>query len=164
MDVARSSFYDAAGAEIPYETALVARMQAVQDEYPAYGYRRIAAELRAQGTLANHKRVARLMRLHGMQVRPRRRYVATTDSNHDGPIFPNLARDLKPDGPISCGSRTSPSWRSRPGSSISPSSSMPGRVEWWATRSVARWRRDSQWPRHRRGDGDPQHRDRHMAS
>lgn len=99
MGVARSSFYDAADADMPDDTALVARMQAVQDEYRAYGYRRIAAELRARGTLANHKRVARLMRLHGMQVRPRRRYVATTDSNHDGPIFPNLAKDLKLDGP-----------------------------------------------------------------
>ena len=40
-----------------------------------------------------------LMRQHGMQVRPRRRYVATTDSNHEGPIFPNLAKDLTVDGP-----------------------------------------------------------------
>ncbi len=39
------------------------------------------------------------MRLHGMQVRPRRRYVATTDSNHDGPIFPDSAKDLKLTGP-----------------------------------------------------------------
>jgi putative transposase len=29
----------------------------------------------------------------------RRRYVATTDSDHDSPIFPNLARDLVVDGP-----------------------------------------------------------------
>ena len=99
MGVARSSFYDAADADMADDTALVARMQAVQNECPSYGYRRIIAELRAQGTLANHKRVARLMRLHGMQVRPRRRYVATTDSNHDGPIFPNLAKDLTLDGP-----------------------------------------------------------------
>ena len=34
-----------------------------------------------------------------MQVRPRRRYVATTDSNHDGPIFPDLAKDLELAGP-----------------------------------------------------------------
>lgn len=99
MGVARSSFYDAADADMADDTALVARMQAVQDQCPAYGYRRITAELRAQGTLANHKRVARLMRLHGMQIRPRRRYVATTNSNHDGPIFPNLAKDLTPVGP-----------------------------------------------------------------
>ena len=39
------------------------------------------------------------MRLHGLQVRPRRRYVATTDSDHDGPIFPDLAKDIVPDGP-----------------------------------------------------------------
>ena len=99
MEVARSSFYDAADANTPDYTAIVARIQAVQDDYPAYGYRRIAAELRAQGMLANHKRVARLMRLHGMHVRPRRRYVATTDSNHDWPIFPNLTKDLKLDRP-----------------------------------------------------------------
>ena len=99
MQVARSSFYDTADPDPPDETALVARMHAIQDEFPVYGYRRITAQLRAEGVLVNRKRVARLMRLHGMQVRPRRRYVATTDSNHDGPIFPNLAKDLTVDGP-----------------------------------------------------------------
>jgi hypothetical protein len=39
------------------------------------------------------------MRLHGMQVHARRRTVVTTDSHHDGPIFPNLAKDMAPDGP-----------------------------------------------------------------
>ena len=99
MQVARSSFYDLAASDPSDDTALVARMQAVQDEFPAYGYRRITAQLRAEGEPVNRKRVARLMRQHGMQVRPRRRYVATTDSNHEGPIFPNLAKDLTVDGP-----------------------------------------------------------------
>ena len=27
------------------------------------------------------------------------RYVVTTDSDHDGPIFPDLAKDAVPDGP-----------------------------------------------------------------
>lgn len=39
------------------------------------------------------------MREHDLQPKHRRRFVATTDSDHDGPIFPNLARDLMPDGP-----------------------------------------------------------------
>ena len=34
-----------------------------------------------------------------MQVRPRRRFVITTDSDHDQPIFPNVAKALTPDGP-----------------------------------------------------------------
>ena len=91
MELARSSYYDASTAVVD-DTALVERMHAIQAELPTYGYRRITAQLRADGVLVNRKRVARLMRLHGLQVRPRRRYVATTDSDHDRPIFPNLAR------------------------------------------------------------------------
>ena len=49
--------------------------------------------------IVNHKKVMRLMREHGLSVRPRRRFVATTDSDHDGPIFPNLAKDVVPTGP-----------------------------------------------------------------
>jgi putative transposase len=99
MEVARSSFYGAANSAPADDTALVERMHAIQGEFPTYGYRRITAQLRAEGILVNRKRVARLMRLHGMQVRPRRRHAATTDSDHDSPIFPNLAKDMVPDGP-----------------------------------------------------------------
>jgi len=34
-----------------------------------------------------------------LQPKRRRRYVATTDSDHDSPIFPDRARDLVVDGP-----------------------------------------------------------------
>ena len=58
----------------------------------------MTAQLQAERIRVNHKRVARLMRRHGLQVKPQRRYVATTDSDHDGPIFPNLAKDMEPNG------------------------------------------------------------------
>ena len=105
MGLARSTFYDEGEAEPVDGTALVERMHAIQDEFPAYGYRRITAQLRADGVPVNRKRVARLMRLHGMQVRPRRRFVVTTDSDHDEPIFPNLAKDQTVTAPISSGWR-----------------------------------------------------------
>ena len=44
-------------------------------------------------------RSVRLMREEGLQVRPRRRFVRTTDSDHDGPIFPDRAKDMAPSGP-----------------------------------------------------------------
>ena len=44
----------------------------------------------------NHKAVARLMRQNGLQVRPLRKFVRTTDSAHDGPIFPNRAAGFRP--------------------------------------------------------------------
>jgi hypothetical protein len=52
-----------------------------------------------QGIVVNHKKIRRLMRKHGLQPKIRRRYVATTHSDHDGPIFPNRARDMALDGP-----------------------------------------------------------------
>ena len=48
--------------------------------------------------MVNGKKLRRLMREHGLQPR-RRRYVVTTDSDHGGPIYPDLARDLVPDRP-----------------------------------------------------------------
>jgi len=49
--------------------------------------------------VVNHKKIKRLMREHDLQPRMRRRYVATTNSNHSDPIFPNRARELIVDGP-----------------------------------------------------------------
>jgi putative transposase len=49
--------------------------------------------------VVNSKKVRRLMREHDLQPKQRRRYVVTTDSNHGGPIFPDLAKDLVLDGP-----------------------------------------------------------------
>jgi putative transposase len=39
------------------------------------------------------------MRQHALQPRIRRRFVATTNSNHDSPIFPNRTEDLVLSGP-----------------------------------------------------------------
>jgi putative transposase len=47
----------------------------------------------------NHKKIKRLMREHGLQPPWRRRFVVTTDSDHDQPIFPNRTRELAIDGP-----------------------------------------------------------------
>src|SRR3954466_9184165 len=74
-------------------------IEAICEEFEAYGYRRVTAELRHQGHLVNSKKVRRLMREHGLSPKQRRRYVATTDSDHEEPIFPNLAADMAPDGP-----------------------------------------------------------------
>lgn len=93
MGIARSTYYDEP-MEACGDTALLAAITAICDEFEAYGWRRVRAALRQQGVLANHKRIRRLMREHGLQPKRRRRFVATTDSNHDGPIFPDRAKDL----------------------------------------------------------------------
>ena len=99
MTVARSSYYYEAAAVMPLEEAqLVERMRKICAEFPRYGYRRVTAQLRLDGHLVNKKRVQRIMCEQELTVKPRRR-LATTDSDHDDPIFPNLAKDVVPDGP-----------------------------------------------------------------
>ncbi len=77
----------------------LAAVHAICDEFEAYGWRRVQAALRHRGIIANHKRIKRLMREHDLQPRRRRRYIATTDSDHDQPIFPDVSKDLILDGP-----------------------------------------------------------------
>jgi putative transposase len=96
MGLARSTFYDEPEVPLVEEARLVERMREVCAEWPAYGYRRVTAELHGEGRIVNHKKVMRLMKENGLTVRSRRRFVATTDSNHDGPIFPNLAQSIVP--------------------------------------------------------------------
>ena len=98
MGLLRSTFYDAPSVAVD-DTEIVRRMQAICDEFETYGYRRVGAALRQEGLVVNSKKVRRLMRDHDLQPRRRRRFVATTDSDHDLPVFLNLARDVVPDGP-----------------------------------------------------------------
>jgi transposase InsO family protein len=65
-------------------------------QWPAYGYRRITAELQRRGFDVNHKRVLRLMREDNLLCLRRRSFVVTTDSRHNLPVYPNLAGQMQP--------------------------------------------------------------------
>ena len=98
MGLPRSTCYDAPSVAVD-DTEIVSRLQAICDEFETYGYRRVGATLRQEGLVVNSKKVRRLMRDHDLQPRRRRRFVATTDSDHDLPVFLNLVRAVVPDGP-----------------------------------------------------------------
>jgi hypothetical protein len=83
----------------------------------------VTAQLVNDGIVVNHKKVMRLMKEHGLTVRPRRRFVATTDSDHDGPIFPNLAKDVV--RPFSMPGRDASSAMRLAGASMGVSLSLP---------------------------------------
>ncbi len=82
--------------------ALVKEIRAVHTtSRRTYGSPRVHAALRAQGVVCNRKRVARLMREHGIRGRERRRRrPVTTQSKHGHPLAPNLlARDFTAEAP-----------------------------------------------------------------
>ena len=80
----------------PVEMELRDQMQKVALEWPAYGYRRIAHELSDRGFQVNHKRVLRMMREDNLLCVRRRMFMVTTDSRHNLPVYPNLAREMTP--------------------------------------------------------------------
>src|SRR6516225_6958665 len=98
MGISRSTFYATPDARAR-DLTIVAEMKTICDEFEAYGYRRVGAELRHRGIVVNAKKVRRLMREHALNPRQRRRFIATTDSDHSYPIFPDLAKNMKLGGP-----------------------------------------------------------------
>ena len=104
MNISRGTFYKRSDTEArrrreESRTMLREAIEEVVEEWPAYSYRRVTRELRRRAVVANHKRVARIMREEALTPRRIKRFLVTTDSNHALPVFPNLARDFTPTGP-----------------------------------------------------------------
>lgn len=70
------------------------QIQAVALEMRSYGYRPITKELHRRGVIINKKVVLRLLRADNLLCLRRRAFVATTDSQHQLTVYPNLAREL----------------------------------------------------------------------
>jgi len=107
LSVSRSGF-NAARVRAPSKRSLEDEQllrqirHAQQKHRGRYGRRRMTAEIsETQGCRVNHKRVARVMRQHGLQSHKRRRFrVVTTDSKHAHPVAPNvLERDFEATAP-----------------------------------------------------------------
>src|ERR1700751_2631040 len=78
----------------PADMTVRNQIQHIALRWPAYGYRRVHAELIRQGWKINHKRVLRLMRSDNLLCVRRRKFLFTTDSRHGLPIYPNLVEGL----------------------------------------------------------------------
>jgi transposase InsO family protein len=99
--VNRTGYYRqwAASAPREEETALRDAVQRLALANRRYGYRRMAAQLRRDGFVVNHKRVLRLMRRDNLLCLRKRPFVPiTTDSRHEWRVVHNLARGLVPTG------------------------------------------------------------------
>ena len=99
LEVSRAAYYRArqppAGDN---ETALRDAIQRIAVEMPAYGSRRITAELRRRGWTINRKRVQRIMREDNLLCLRRSKRVRTTDSSHALTVYPNLVPQLELSG------------------------------------------------------------------
>jgi transposase InsO family protein len=73
------------------DDAVLVHIKAIHAEVRhSYGWPRMWKELLARGIRVGKERVRKLMKLHGIRARGKRKYKATTDSRHDLPVAPNL--------------------------------------------------------------------------
>ena len=87
-------------AKLEAEMDLVDRIEQIHVEFPDYGYRRIHLHiLQEDGEIINSKKIRRIMKKYDQFPMISKSFkIATTDSNHAEPIYPNLLPGMALDG------------------------------------------------------------------
>ncbi len=85
-------------------------IQRIALKWPSYGQPRITAELKRQGWQVGPNRVRRIMHEDNLLCVRKRKFMVTTDSNHDRKIYPNLKSEMELSG-INAWRRSSYIWR-----------------------------------------------------
>ena len=98
MGIARSTYYDRS-EKAADDTAIVEAIATICDEFEHYGWRRVQAALRQQGLIVNHKKIRRLLQEEKLLIPVKKRFVITTDSDHDQPILSDRTKDMIVGGP-----------------------------------------------------------------
>ena len=95
LKVSRSSYYDWLNRPLSKrkkdDHKLLSHIKRIHKEtVETYGIRRMTDQLNKEGIKCGKNRVARLMRDNGIYSRLKRKYKATTNSNHSYPVAPNI--------------------------------------------------------------------------
>jgi putative transposase len=107
LDVSRSGFYrwiNQGSVPTPRKTERELLDEAVKAVFESfrgrYGSPRITVELADKGMIYDPKTVAESMRRQGLRAKARKKFKATTNSNHNLPVAPNLlAQDFTAERP-----------------------------------------------------------------
>jgi putative transposase len=96
--VSRAGYYRHLAAEDPAEedmTVHEAIHEIVLQHRRRYVIRRVSQALRRRGMIVNHKRVERIMREDNLLAIRRRKFILTTDSQHELKVYFNLAARME---------------------------------------------------------------------
>lgn len=93
LRISRSGFYESGrrAEKVPAVCPVAIKLKAVfSANERCYGSRRLRSALRNEGILIGRFKVRRLMKEHGLKPAWKRKFVHTTDSNHNLPVAENL--------------------------------------------------------------------------
>lgn len=105
LSCSRSGYYDwkdrPASTTAKKNRTMLQKIKTIsKDTYDSYGSPRMTEELRRLGFSCSKNTIAKLMKTNQVRAIPKKRFVHTTDSNHDYVVYPNLLnRDFIASGP-----------------------------------------------------------------
>lgn len=70
------------------------KIEQIRVSLPNTGYRMLLHHLKRSGIKIGERSVRRIMKKFSLHVKPKRKYVVTTNSNHDQEIHPNLIEEM----------------------------------------------------------------------
>lgn len=93
LNLNRSSFYYKKVEISERDLYIMGEIDKIYTKYPFYGVPRITWKLRGNGDIVNHKKVARLMRLMGIQAIFPKKNLSIPNKNHE--IYPYLLKGIE---------------------------------------------------------------------
>ena len=70
------------------------KIEQIRVEFPRAGYRPLLHHLKRSGVKVGETRLRRILGESGLFIKPKRKYVVTTQSDHDEMIYPNLIQEM----------------------------------------------------------------------
>ncbi len=102
MKLATSTYYS--DPEVPrlekeeWESNIRGKIEQIRVEEPRVGYRPLLVKLKRQGVNIGERRLRTVLRKFELQIKPLKKFVATTDSKHHHFVYPNLLPEMTLDG------------------------------------------------------------------
>lgn len=78
-----------------WEADIRGKIEQIRIIHPRTGYRTLLHYLKRSGVLVSEYKLRKVMKQFSLGIKPKRRYVRTTNSEHSFKIYPNLVKDLK---------------------------------------------------------------------
>ena len=70
------------------------KIEQIRVELPRTGYRMLLNHLKRQGVVIGERKLRQILCKFDLGIKPKRRFVRTTDSNHSHRVHPNLLEEL----------------------------------------------------------------------
>ncbi len=98
MEISSSSYYAdpkvTRAEKEEFEADIRGKIEQIRVDMKGAGYRQLLGQLKRSGVKIGERRLRRIIRENKLQIRPKKGFVKTTDSDHEHPVHPNLIQEM----------------------------------------------------------------------